>query len=188
MSGLRGVLTALLLCFSATAGLAQAEGQIIVTGEGSAFAVPDMAVITMGATAEAETAKAAMDQTSDITAAILARLEEFEVASRDVQTSDLSLNPVWSNRAETNGRPRIEGYQASNRVTVRIRDLATGQDLADAIPDTRGEIVWARDGRTLFYVRLDAHHAAHHASHTSHVVMVVMVMVVFRLGWLFDDD
>lgn len=133
MSGLRGVLTALLLCFSATAGLAQAEGQIIVTGEGSAFAVPDMAVITMGATAEAETAKAAMDQTSDITAAILARLEEFEVASRDVQTSDLSLNPVWSNRAETNGRPRIEGYQASNRVTVRIRDLSKLGVVLDAV-------------------------------------------------------
>lgn len=48
--------------------------------------------------------------------------------------------------------------KGSELYTIRIRDLATGQNLTDAIPDTRGGIVWARDGRTLFYVRLDAHH------------------------------
>ena len=40
---------------------------------------------------------------------------------------------------------------------MRIRDLATGRDLPEVIPDTRGSIVWARDSRTLFYVRLDDH-------------------------------
>ena len=46
--------------------------------------------------------------------------------------------------------------KGSELFTIRIRDLATGQDLPDAIPDTRSAIVWARDSRTLFYVRLDA--------------------------------
>jgi oligopeptidase B len=45
--------------------------------------------------------------------------------------------------------------KGSELFTIRIRDLASGEDLADAIPDTRGAIVWARDGRTLFYTRLD---------------------------------
>lgn len=136
MSGLRGVLTAVFLCFGASAGLAQSaqpESQITVSGEGSVFAVPDMALITMGATAEAETAKAAMDQTSDITAAILEQLAGFDIAPRDMQTSDLSLQPVWSNRSESNGRPRIDGYQASNRVTVRIRNLANLGPVLDAV-------------------------------------------------------
>ncbi|HWB47430.1 MAG TPA: S9 family peptidase [Hyphomicrobiaceae bacterium] len=44
----------------------------------------------------------------------------------------------------------------SELFTIRIRDLATGRDLDDAIPDTRSAIVWARDSATLFYVRLDA--------------------------------
>lgn len=48
--------------------------------------------------------------------------------------------------------------KGSELFTIRIRDLATGQDLVDAIPDTRGAVVWARDNRTLFYVRLDANH------------------------------
>jgi oligopeptidase B len=48
--------------------------------------------------------------------------------------------------------------KGSELATIRIRDMATGRDLADEIPDTRSAIVWARDSRTLFYVRLDANH------------------------------
>ena len=46
--------------------------------------------------------------------------------------------------------------KGSELATIRIRDLATGRDLPDAIPDTRSAIVWARDNKTIFYVRLDA--------------------------------
>jgi oligopeptidase B len=48
--------------------------------------------------------------------------------------------------------------KGSELFTIRIRDMETGADLPDEIPDTRGSIVWARDHRTLFYVRLDDNH------------------------------
>ena len=48
--------------------------------------------------------------------------------------------------------------KGSELFTIRFRDMATGKDLPDEIPDTRGGFVWARDSRTLFYVRLDANH------------------------------
>jgi oligopeptidase B len=48
--------------------------------------------------------------------------------------------------------------KGSELFTIRIRDLATGTDLPDEIPDTRGGYAWARDNTTLFYVRLDANH------------------------------
>jgi len=48
--------------------------------------------------------------------------------------------------------------RGSELYTIRIRDLRTGADLADCIPDTRGGGVWANDSKTLFYVRLDEHH------------------------------
>ena len=48
--------------------------------------------------------------------------------------------------------------KGSELFTVRFRDMETGRDLPDEISDTRGSIVWARDGKTLFYVRLDDHH------------------------------
>ncbi len=41
---------------------------------------------------------------------------------------------------------------------IRIRDLASGEDLADAVTDTTGEIVWAQDSQSFVYVGLDADH------------------------------
>ncbi|MEZ0301615.1 MAG: S9 family peptidase [Hyphomicrobiaceae bacterium] len=46
--------------------------------------------------------------------------------------------------------------KGSELFTIKIRDLATGKDLREAMPDTRSAIVWGADSRTLFYVRLDA--------------------------------
>jgi oligopeptidase B len=46
--------------------------------------------------------------------------------------------------------------KGSELFTIKIRDLATGRDLREAIPDTRSAIVWSADSKTLFYVRLDA--------------------------------
>jgi oligopeptidase B len=38
---------------------------------------------------------------------------------------------------------------------LRIRDLRTGEELADRIPQMTGNFVWANDNRTIFYVRQD---------------------------------
>ena len=43
----------------------------------------------------------------------------------------------------------------SERFTVRIRDLETGQDLADVIPETLGALVWSGDSRALLYGRVN---------------------------------
>ncbi|TBW41009.1 S9 family peptidase [Siculibacillus lacustris] len=42
--------------------------------------------------------------------------------------------------------------------TLRVRDLTMGVDLDDRIEETGGEAVWAADGQSFFYVRLDAEH------------------------------
>lgn len=46
--------------------------------------------------------------------------------------------------------------KGSELYTVRIRDLASGSNLTDEIPDTRGDIAWASDSLTLYYIRVDA--------------------------------
>lgn len=48
--------------------------------------------------------------------------------------------------------------KGSEFYTLRLRDAETGEDLSDEIPETSGSSVWANDGRTLFYVWLDANH------------------------------
>jgi oligopeptidase B len=48
--------------------------------------------------------------------------------------------------------------KGSEFYTVHIRDLATGVDHDERITKAQGDIVWANDSRTLFYVALDEHH------------------------------
>ena len=42
--------------------------------------------------------------------------------------------------------------------TLKVRDLGTGKDLADVIPDLSGSPVWTADATAFYYVRLDANH------------------------------
>jgi oligopeptidase B len=42
--------------------------------------------------------------------------------------------------------------------TIRIRDLETGIDLADIVPDASGSVVWTSDASAFYYVRLDRNH------------------------------
>jgi oligopeptidase B len=46
----------------------------------------------------------------------------------------------------------------SEEYVVRVRDFATGQDLPDTITGASGNVCWAGDSQTLFYVVLDATH------------------------------
>jgi oligopeptidase B len=41
---------------------------------------------------------------------------------------------------------------------IHVRDLASGEDLADLIPDSTGAILWTTDNCGFFYVRLDSEH------------------------------
>ena len=110
------------------------EQGILVTGQGSVAAAPDMATITLGVTEEAPTAKAAMDKVTQAVAAILAQLDAEGVAAKDRQTSRFYLRPVHDRRPMENGEPpKITGYQAGNSVTVKVRDLSKLGAMMDAV-------------------------------------------------------
>ncbi|MDA7966691.1 SIMPL domain-containing protein [Ruegeria sp.] len=110
------------------------ERRITVSGTGTALAVPDMATLTLGVTNQDKEASNAMQATSDAVAQILTRLDEMGLESRDVQTRDLSLSPVWSNSGISSGSQReITGFVASNRVFIRVRDLNNLGQIMDAV-------------------------------------------------------
>lgn len=112
---------------------AEQARQISVTGTGQVDLPPDMATVRIGVTHQDEAAAAALQQTSDALAAMLERLTGLGVAERDVQTSGLSLNPVWRDRPERQGQPAPWGFEASNMVTVRLRDLEQLGAVLDAL-------------------------------------------------------
>jgi oligopeptidase B len=48
--------------------------------------------------------------------------------------------------------------KGSELFTIRVRDLATAEELADEVPATSGEVVWASDSATFYYVEVDEKH------------------------------
>ena len=113
----------IILFFTATAALTEAtSGQISVSGEGVVFAAPDVATITLGVNTQAPTAGDALGVNNRDTGAVLALLNDLGIAAKDMQTSNLSLNPLWDHRSNSQ-KPKITGYQVSNMVTIVVRDL-----------------------------------------------------------------
>ena len=113
---------------------AVAEGRhITVQGQGSVEGVPDMAVLTMGVSHQADTAGDAMALVAGAAQEMLARLEAMGVEARDMQTSELSLHPVWERDRYENRAPKVIGFNASTQVTVKLRDLAGVGKVLDAV-------------------------------------------------------
>ncbi len=122
------------ICFAGAVLAEPMVRQISVTGEGRIETVPDMATITLGVTNDAPVAGDAMAATSDAVARVLGRLRDMGIEARDMQTRNLSLNPVWSNRSSSRtGAPKISGFVASNTVLVRVRDLDGLGRILDAV-------------------------------------------------------
>jgi uncharacterized protein len=118
------------LALAAPSAAETAAAQITITGQGQVAAAPDMATVSLGVTTTAKSARAAMDGNASQLTAVLASLKSAGIAPRDLQTSNLSLQPNWSNSSE--GSNRIDGYTASNQLSVRVRDLASLGPILDA--------------------------------------------------------
>jgi uncharacterized protein YggE len=101
----------------------QPQTTITLNGRGTVDRAPDLAMINVGVQVEAESAAAAMSQQATKMTGVINAVKAAGIADRDIQTSSLSLNAVYD--YPQNQRPRLRGYQASNQVTIRVRDLAS---------------------------------------------------------------
>jgi len=108
------------------------DGTVLeISADGTSARTPDLAMIQAGVVTQAATAGDAMRQNSTRMAAVLAALKRAGVAERDIQTSSIALSPQY--RYAQNEPPVITGYQASNQVTVRFRDIAKSGAILDAL-------------------------------------------------------
>jgi len=138
MKAKRLLAAALMLSMSAGAAAAAeatALRQITVNGESRLQVAPELATITLGVTEEAEQAAVAMAAVSDSMGAVIARLKDAGIAAEDMQTRQVSMHPVWSQDRsyDSGGRREITGFQASNTLMVRVRDLDRLGPVLDAV-------------------------------------------------------
>jgi len=130
----RASLVVALLVLSAPA-LAQTPAEfpaaISVTGEAQISVPPDLATIDAGVTSDAKTAREASDTNNAAMGKVLGALKGAGIDEKDYQTSRLSLQPQYApNRP---GPSPVVGYRASNRVTVRLRDVTKVAGVIDVL-------------------------------------------------------
>jgi uncharacterized protein YggE len=107
---------------------------ISVTGEATVSVAPDLAQIDGGVTSEAKTAREASDANNAAMGKVLLALKGTGIDEKDFQTSRLSLQPESApNRSGPPGPSTIVGYRASNRVTVRLRDVTKVANVIDTM-------------------------------------------------------
>jgi len=97
---------------------------------GETKVAPDLANISLGVVTEAPTAQAAMQANAAQMNRVMAALKKAGIAERDVQTSNLNLQAQYD--YVQNEPPKLRGYQASNQVTIVVRDLARLGQAVDA--------------------------------------------------------
>ena len=113
-----------------TVGLADANTlfpRILVNGQGSVDIAPDMAILSLTVTREANTARSALDANSTAMNEVMAAMKAEGIETRDLQTSRFSIQPRYSRPApKSSGErepPQIIGYAVRNSLTVRVRDI-----------------------------------------------------------------
>lgn len=105
---------------------------ITVMGEAHKSVAPDIAQIEAGVSNMAKTARSAAEANNLAMGKVLLELKNAGLDGKDIQTSRLSIQPQYasSNRP---GPTEIIGYQASNMVTVQVRDTARVASLIDTL-------------------------------------------------------
>jgi hypothetical protein len=104
---------------------------ISVSGEATVSVPPDLAQVDAGVTSDAKTAREASDANNAAMGKVLAALKGAGIEDKDYQTSRLSLQAEYApNRS---GPSPVVGYRASNRVTIRLRDVTKIAGVIDTV-------------------------------------------------------
>ncbi len=147
------IAAAALLTAAALPVAAAAQVQPLMTMDGDAPLVtlsiaetidsaPDTATIGAGVQTLAPTATAALRENSVKMDALIKAVKARGIAAKDIQTSGITLNPQYDYNNRTEGLPpRFTGYQVSNEVRVKTRDIASLGDLLDALVAAGGTTI-----------------------------------------------
>ena len=106
---------------------------INVSATGEASIAPDLAFLSLTVMRESQTAREALTANNAAMTEVLAAMKAFGIEDRDLQTSNFSINPiyVYPDSSQSQSTPKITGYQVSNGLSVRLRDLAKLGELLD---------------------------------------------------------
>lgn len=106
------------------------EHTISVSGIGRVTTVPDVADVGVGVTVTRAKVRDAQAAAATAMTAVIAALRAAGVADKDIQTTSLSLQPVYD-YSNSGNPPKLTGYQIVNAVQATVRKLDTISDVID---------------------------------------------------------
>ena len=112
---------------------------ILVTGEGKVTVKPDIVNINMGVQSQEASVADAMEKTSAAMADVMAILKTNNIADADIQTQQFSVYPQYS-YDQTSGKQNITGYNVTNTINVKLRDINTVGTIIDAVVAAGGNL------------------------------------------------
>ncbi len=107
-------------------GVPETRDTINIEGTGEVTVIPDIATFTIGVQTERPTVAAAQQENTDKMNAISSALKAEGIAAEDIQTSQYNIYPQYN---YNDGDRSLRGYQVSQSVTVKVRDLDKVGDL-----------------------------------------------------------
>lgn len=110
----------------------QAQAPVVeLTVSETVNSAPDIAQVGTGVTTRARSAKEAVRLNAEAMQKVVDRLKALGIAAKDIQTSNFNLNAQFN---YPNGQaPVFTGYEASNQVSVKLRDVDKVGDVLDAL-------------------------------------------------------
>ena len=132
--------SALGLCLAGPAAAQSAAPVAVLPGDGTLLSVsaqaeakrvPDIAMVSAGVVTQSAEADAAMRANAQRMERVMDAIRKAGIAARDVQTTGVNIHPQYDYREGST--PSITGYQASNTVSVTVRDIGDLGDVLDAL-------------------------------------------------------
>jgi uncharacterized protein YggE len=117
---------------------------IWVSGTGKVYATPDIAILTLGIEAQADTVAVARDQAAIAMEAVIAALEAQGIEESDIQTQYFNITQVtrWDSGKESED---VTGYRVTNTVTVKVREIEKAGDFSAAGVAAGGDLTRISD-------------------------------------------
>ena len=116
----------------------QQEG-IWVNGEGKVSAVPDVANLSLGITAQADTVAAAQTMATDAMNKVMNALTGNGVAKKDIKTQQFNITRLtrWDKDKQ---QDVFLAYQVTNTVVAKVRDVSKAGVVIDAVAAAGGDL------------------------------------------------
>ena len=103
---------------------------IAVSGEGLVEAQPDRAIISVGVVTRDKNPSAVQAANAKAASSVVNSIVALGIERKNISTGNYNFNPTY--RHFDNGRRELEGYEATNSVTIVVDDLNLVGKIIDA--------------------------------------------------------